>query len=226
MMVGVPGRAAGVVAVVLAVVSAAFPEVAWAEDRSDVRADARTHYDKGAAAYALGRYADAAVEFEQAFTLKPDPAILYNAAQAYRLAGKRERALDLYRNYLRVYGRKAEHAADVEWHISELEKLPAADRHSPVERANLTTPATAAPATVARPTVALAAPPPAASASLVSQPAPGPAPTVDRPVYQRWWFWTGVGAVVVGAAVVGIVLATRKSTDCGPGVAYCASTGL
>ena len=31
--------------------------------------------------------------------------MLYNAAQAHRLAGDRQRALELYRNYLRVYGR-------------------------------------------------------------------------------------------------------------------------
>ena len=68
----------------------------------DQRGEARAHYEKGTAAYALGRFADAAAEFEQAFTLKPDPALLYNAAQAYRLAGDRDRALQLYKSYLRV----------------------------------------------------------------------------------------------------------------------------
>ena len=113
---------------------------------ADDRADARVHYDKATAAYALGRYADAAAEFEQAFTLKPDPAILYNAAQAYRLAGNKERALQLYRSYLRVYGRRAEHAPDVEWHIGELEKVgPAPRPAAPVERASLTAAAPTAP---------------------------------------------------------------------------------
>ncbi len=26
-------------------------------------------------------------------------------------------------------------------------------------------------------------------------------PTQDRPVYKKWWFWTGVGAVVVGGSI-------------------------
>ncbi|HVU52541.1 MAG TPA: hypothetical protein VHL80_17800 [Polyangia bacterium] len=184
--------------------------------RGDDKAEARAHYDKATTAYALGRYADAAGEFEQAFALKADPALLYNAAQAYRLAGRRERALELYRNYLRVFGRRAEHASDVEWHIAELEKSWAAAPPT-VEGADPTAPP--APPAAARP---LAPPPPAA---LVSMPAPAPA-EAPRPIYERWWFWAGAGAVVVGAVVVGVVLANRKATDCGPGVDYCANTGL
>jgi hypothetical protein len=30
-----------------------------------------------------------------------------------------------------------------------------------------------------------------------------------RPITSRWWFWTGVGAVVVGGVVTGIVLASQ-----------------
>ena len=191
--------------------------------RADDRTEARAHYDKATTAYALGRYADAAGEFEQAFALKADPALLYNAAQAYRLAGRRDRALELYRNYLRVFGRRAEHAADVEWHIGELEKLAKgnATTTTPVEHASLT----------------VAPPPPSMSAtaqslsatlaptSLVSTTAPPPA-EAPRPIYERWWFWAGAGAIVVSAVVVGVVLANRRSTDCGAGVDYCANTGL
>ncbi len=59
---------------------------------------AHLHYEKAEAAYALGNYAKAADEFEQAFELKPDPAILYNAAQAHRIGGNKTRALLLYQN--------------------------------------------------------------------------------------------------------------------------------
>jgi tetratricopeptide (TPR) repeat protein len=201
------------------------PELASAAEqtaapRADERSEARAHYDKGTTAYALGHFAEAAAEFERAFTLKADPAILYNAAQAYRLAGDRSRALELYKNYLRVYGRRAEHSPDVEWHIAELEKLGPAAPAPAVERASLT--ATPAPAVAV--TTQPLSPPPAAQASLVAQ--PPPASEGERPIYKRWWFWAGAGAVVVGAVVAGVVLATRKPTDCGPGVDYCANTGL
>ena len=200
--------------------------------RADDRADARAHYEKAEAAYALGRFAEAATEFEEAYARKPDPAILYNAAQAYRLAGKKERALELYRSYRRVYGRRGEHTGDVEKHISELEKAIESDRHaSSAESTGLATlepGATPAPPAMPAPQLTQV-PPPAppvasASATLVAQPAPPPENT-DRPIYQRWWFWAGAGAVVVGA-IVGIALISRKSPDCGAGVDYCANTGL
>jgi hypothetical protein len=60
----------------------------------------------------------------------------------------------------------------------------------------------------------------------VTQPAGPPAGDGDdKPVYTRWWFWAGTGAVVA-ATVVTIVLLSRKPVDCGPGVDYCANTGL
>jgi tetratricopeptide (TPR) repeat protein len=205
------------------------------------RAEARAHYEKATGAYALGRYADAAAEFEAAFALKPDPAILYNAAQAYRLAGKKERALELYRSYRRVFGRKAEHAADVEKHVGELEKAIESDRHaSSAESTDLATfeggtapvgtPRPAPQVTPAPPTSSPpAAPPPATAAapaaSLVAQPAPVTRDD-DTPIYKRWWFWAGAGAIVAGAIVTGVLLSGGGSTDCGAGVDYCANTGL
>jgi iron complex outermembrane receptor protein len=220
MMAAVTGQVARVWAgwaVVLAAAVATSAAPALADDRAaDARSEARAHYEKATAAYALGRFAEAAAEFEQAFTLKPDPALLYNAAQAYRLAGSTERALQLYRSYLRVYGRRADHASDVEWHIGELEKLGvAAPPPASVERAGSSA--------AGSPPLA-AAPPSPPAASLVA-PAPAPRADGERPIYERWWFWAGAGAVVA-AVVVGVVLATRKPTDCGPGVDYCANTGL
>jgi hypothetical protein len=206
---------------------------ARADDKA--RAEAREHYEKARGAYALGRYADAAAEFEAAFVLKPDPAILYNAAQAYRLAGKKERALELYRSYRRVYGRRAEHANDVDKHIAELEKAIESDRHaSSAESTDLATfEGGTAPAAVPMPapqaTTVPAAPPPAAtqpsaSAALVAQPARQGED--QAPIYKRWWFWAGAGAIVAGAVVAGVLLSGGGATDCGPGVDFCANTGL
>jgi tetratricopeptide (TPR) repeat protein len=44
--------------------------------------EARAYVNKATAAYALNHYAVAAENFEKAFELKPDPALLYNAAQS------------------------------------------------------------------------------------------------------------------------------------------------
>jgi tetratricopeptide (TPR) repeat protein len=83
--------------------------------------DARAHYEKGLAAFALEHFSEAAEEYEKAFQLKPDPALLYNAAQAHRLAGNNDRAVRLYRNYLRIFGKKAANRDEVTRHIHELE---------------------------------------------------------------------------------------------------------
>jgi tetratricopeptide (TPR) repeat protein len=91
------------------------------------RQDARKHYDEATSAFGLGRYADAAAEYEAAFRLRPDPALLYNCAQSYRLAGNNARALELYRNYVRLYG-DAPNAGDARKHVNDLESQIASDK--------------------------------------------------------------------------------------------------
>jgi len=50
--------------------------------------------------------------------------------------------------------------------------------------------------------------------------APGQSPS-ERPVWKRWWFWTVIGAVVVGSVSAGVVLLSRDGAPHGnlePGV--------
>lgn len=73
---------------------------------------------------------------------------------------------------------------------------------------NAPTPAVT-PAVVATPTVAPTPP-------LVVSTGPTPHPRDENPspaITSRWWFWTGLGAVVVAGAVTGIVLATSGSSE-------------
>jgi tetratricopeptide (TPR) repeat protein len=114
---------------------------AWAGDTDE----AKRHAERGLAAYGLSHYAEAANEYEKAFSLKPDPALLYDAAQAHRLAGHRDRALQLYENYLHVFNPDAKQREDVQRKIAELkaqESAPATDA---------TPKSTAAPAPAAEP---------------------------------------------------------------------------
>jgi tetratricopeptide (TPR) repeat protein len=91
--------------------------------------EARAYVEKATAAYALNKYAAAAENFEKAFELKPDPALLYNAAQSYRLAGNKERALALYESYLRVYP-KEKKRSEIEAHIKQLKTAIEHDREA------------------------------------------------------------------------------------------------
>ena len=96
------------------------PATARAQDTTS----AREHYQRGTSFYDLGRYADAIQEFEAAYEIKNDPALLYNRLQSYRLAGNSEQALHFYRTYLR-YVPKAPNRAEIESRIAQLEQLVA-----------------------------------------------------------------------------------------------------
>lgn len=86
---------------------------------------AKDHYKKGLSYYALQKYAEAAVEYEAAFELEPDPALLFNAAQAHRLAGNKQRALALYESFLRLFPQKED--GSVMRHIVALRAAIAAE---------------------------------------------------------------------------------------------------
>jgi iron complex outermembrane receptor protein len=85
----------------------------------DDRSEPRTHYKRAMSAYALGDFPTAAAEYEAAFKLEPDPALLYNAAQAHRVGGNARRALELYQSYLRMFGDQA-NRGETERHIADL----------------------------------------------------------------------------------------------------------
>lgn len=76
------------------VLALAFPA------RGDSRAAAREHYFKGTKAFDLGAYDEAIAEYSAAYRAKEDPALLYNIAQAHRLAGHAAEALRFYKTYL------------------------------------------------------------------------------------------------------------------------------
>jgi tetratricopeptide (TPR) repeat protein len=175
------------VALILGVV--ALPAIARADDS----AAAREHYQKGTSYYDLGRYADAIKEFEAAYEIKNDPALLYNLAQSNRLAGNSEQALHFYRTYLR-YVPKAPNRAEIEDRINQLDQLLAQKNAAQVTPPNQTIPpgGTAAPSSPpagatpaepppsAMPPSGLAESPAPASPPMIFAPGPGPAPANDH----------------------------------------------
>jgi tetratricopeptide (TPR) repeat protein len=182
----------------------------------DDLASARTHYRRGMKAYDLGRYLDAAHEYEQAYDAKEDPALLFNIAQAYRLGGDNASAVRAYRSFLRRVPR-APNRAEVEARIDELQKIldqqvrakegPPDGTLSPGKEPRGET----TPSVEAKPAVA---PPPAAA----------PSPPERTPIYKRWWLWAAVGgAVAVVAIGVGLGVGLSQNgfgktlPDVGPG---------
>lgn len=77
----------------------AAPASALAGDEPAVRI-ARIHLRAGMADYDEGRYAEAAAEMEQAYAVKPLPALQYNMAQCYDRLGRWNDAVRAYESYL------------------------------------------------------------------------------------------------------------------------------
>jgi tetratricopeptide (TPR) repeat protein len=87
----------------------------------DDRRLAREHFEKGTRLYEIGHLDEAIKEYEAAYQIKNDPALLYNLAQAHRLAGHLPQALFNYRSYLHRVP-EASNRAEVEGRIAELER--------------------------------------------------------------------------------------------------------
>jgi tetratricopeptide (TPR) repeat protein len=140
--------------------------------RADDAATAREHYQKGTSFYDLGRYPEAIKEFEAAYEIKNDPALLYNLAQSHRLAGNSDQALHFYRTYLR-YVPNAKNRAEIEDRIKQLEQLVAQKSATQTTPPNQTTP----PGTTTPPAVT---PPPDTTPPVTTTP-PNPPPLVTPP---------------------------------------------
>lgn len=189
---------------------------------------AREAHKDGTAAYNLGHYEEAARLYETAFKLVHDSSTLFNIAQSYRLAGKTEKALLVYRSFLRELSVDPINRALAEKFVEELKRKLAEEKTAPppaarpvIEPGPAVVPVAAAPPVVPPPQVAAASPTETADASagLVTQPnqLSSEAAVEGRPIYKTWWFWTAVGAAVVAGSVTAFLL-TRGAPDACDGV--------
>jgi hypothetical protein len=95
------------------IASAADPPTA------EARAVARQHYEKAVNHFNAGEYVAAGDEFLAVHDAVPQPALLYDAAQAFRLGGDGPKALENYRTFLKE-APEAKQRPDVERRIKEL----------------------------------------------------------------------------------------------------------
>ena len=95
-------------------------------------AEARRLYAEGKAEYAQGHYLEAVALFERSYALSESPALLFNMAQAHRLAGPQHcsDALSLYKSYLAAQP-DAENKREVDERIAELADCKPAEAAAP-----------------------------------------------------------------------------------------------
>ena len=180
---------------------------------TDPEAEARRLYKEGERLYSIGEWERAVARYKAAYELAPKPGLIFNIAQVYRLWGKPRDARFFYQQYLRAEP-KAPNRKEVEARIVEMEAaIAAAPAPSPSPSASASPSPSpspeAAPSPSAAPTpTSPPIPPPdrVAEAAVPSPPADLPRREGDRPLYKKWWFWAGIGAVAAGAVVATVVL--------------------
>jgi hypothetical protein len=136
----------------------------------------------------LGGRTDRGIELlAELYAETNDPTYIYNQGRCFQQSGRPREALTRFREYMRKAPNMApDDKALVQGYITELEEQL---KTSPAPDLS-------------------AKPPTDSSQVLVSS----PQPTAEEPppIYKRWWFWTGVGAVVAGGVVTAL-LVTRPS---------------
>ena len=162
---------------------------------SSVRADkekARALFDRATKQYNLGEYATAADAFKAAYDEFPDPTLLYNLAQCERQLGHKQRAITLYRSYLREVT-DAPNAAEVHRLIAGLEQDIQREENARKQAVATTAPQKLAPAVAA---------------------VPAPLPP-RRPWWRNPAGWALVGVAVAVGAVGGGLLGVSQSDQNG-----------
>jgi len=140
-------------------------------------AEARAHYEEGTKAYNLGEYPRAVTEFKAAYNAKPDPLLLYNIAQSFRLGGDAAQALFFYRSFLRNMP-TAPNRKEVEGRVRTLEKQveKQAEKQADEPKHEAAPP----PVTAPPPPVTSTTPTPSAGSG-TTPPPPGPPSSVTAP---------------------------------------------
>src|SRR5688572_9411424 len=109
---------------------------AQAEDDSAV---AKRHFIEATKAFRLGEFSRAVEEYRAAYNAKPEAPILYNIAQAYRLAGNLQQALFFYRSYLHSLP-NAENRDEVTGRIAAIDEQLKAEKATVTQPPNTTAP--------------------------------------------------------------------------------------
>jgi hypothetical protein len=194
---------------------------------------ARDHFQTGQRLYTVSRYREALEQFKNAFLEIEDPVFLYNIAQCHRLLGENTEAVRFYRRYVEAAPGAAERQRAQKW-IAELEGKAPAIAAAPTPPAASPAPAPLSPPLAVAPTETSPPPvsPPPPAPMLEPRPVTGepaaavsftspPPPPGDSPVYKRWWFWAGVGAVVLVGTVSAVAATRDRPLTCGVEVNQC-----
>jgi len=179
----------------------AAQQAAGAQMTPAQRQEMMEHYERATRAYDVQKYQEAVTEYQKAYEIGGDPAMLYNVAQAYRLGDQLTEALHTYRRYLQR-SPTARNREDVERKIADLEQTIEARRKAAeaAAQAKQTSEAAQTPAVTAPPV------------------APPQSPAVPVETGVNGLRIAGIAVLSVGAAALGTAgvagyLASKRGDD-------------
>ncbi len=154
---------------------------------------AKQAFEQAELHYKLGRFAQALTEYSRAYELAPLPGFLFNIGQCHRQLGHHERAVFFFRGYLREKP-GAKNQRVVKELIAQSRKIIQQEQSQQKKKANL---ARQQLETRRDQEHQLAM----EQARLAALTATEQAVPIIQPAafYQRWWFWTIVGGVLLTA---------------------------
>jgi len=181
-------------------------------------------------AFAAARYDEAIELFARLYAETLNPIYLRNIGRCHQKKREPDKAIDAFQDYL-AKGKSitSTERKEIQGYIKDMQRLreeQAKERQAEKKDKDASftpaPPATTPPIgpvmpgpTVATPTINVApsspgytAPPPDPAAGgpvLVARPEPSPS-EARPPVYMRWWFWSAIGAVVVGGVAAALLI--------------------
>jgi tetratricopeptide (TPR) repeat protein len=204
----------GLVVMATLALCALVPLVARAESEVEKKQRAKDHYEKATRLYDVGKYGEAISEYEEAYLLIEDAALLFNIGQAYRLWDHLDEAIRAYKNYLRRRP-DATNRADVEKKIADLEKVAEERRRGGGAQPPAPLPGPVSPPPAGPP---MAPGPGGQAPGTATDPPLGPVdvaapPPVAPPKSRRSWLTYSIlgvsGACLLTATAAGVVAASK-----------------
>ncbi len=163
-----------------------LPPAAVAAQASPERLrQARRYYERGKAAFELGKFRAALRHYEEAYKVASLPGLLFNIGQCYRNTGEHEKAVFSFRLYLRKVP-KAKNREAVLVLIRELEAT--------IERERVLKRKRRAEETKRQREEEERREEERRLAALRAR-----GGKRSTPIYKRWWFWTLIGVAAAGA---------------------------
>ena len=191
-------REAGLVALAV-VVAAAAPAPAAAQSDADLER-AREAFAAGVEATDEGRWDDAVASFREVMEVRATPQVKYNLAVALDQTGEYVEAEQLLRDAIESGELDARTQDEAEALLATVAPR-AEDQRAEREAAAASVPT----------------PEQTAQTSVLDEELFGAReeeePEEGGSIFGEWWFWTGVGAVVVGAVLVGVLVASSGDED-------------